>query len=322
MEKKPSFKILACLSLALAFALSGCVVDDTSSIESTGEGTSSTIAEESSSAIESTESSAIDSDESSEETPADSTPEPPDISYYSSIDWTATGATLKTALYNLISKNFSSVGYDNLWSAYATTDVDEDGYIVDMYSSYQHEPPSKGQNSYSYEGAGINREHVTPQSIFKSTGANSNLKSDLFNVYPTDGYVNNRRDNYPHAEVKSATYTSSNGCMLGTSDVDGLSGSVFEVPDQWKGDIARSYFYTVTCYQNYVSSFASFSTFSKNTYPSLSSWAVDLYLEWNDLDPVDDWERERNEKVYAKQGNRNPFIDYEYAAHLIWDGAY
>jgi endonuclease I len=30
---------------------------------------------------------------------------------------------------------------------------------------------------------------------------------------------------------------------------------------------------------------------------------------WNVLDPVDDSERERNERIKAIQGNRNPFID-------------
>jgi endonuclease I len=41
-------------------------------------------------------------------------------------------------------------------------------------------------------------------------------------------------------------------------------------------------------------------------------------LEWNEFDPVDDFERHRNEVLYSYQGNRNPFIDYPEFANLIW----
>ena len=35
------------------------------------------------------------------------------------------------------------------------------------------------------------------------------------------------------------------------------------------------------------------------------------YLKiWNDEDPVDQEERERNEKISKMQGNRNPFVDF------------
>jgi endonuclease I len=32
--------------------------------------------------------------------------------------------------------------------------------------------------------------------------------------------------------------------------------------------------------------------------------------KWHKDDPVDDEERDRNEKIMKLQGNRNPFIDY------------
>ena len=43
--------------------------------------------------------------------------------------------------------------------------------------------------------------------------------------------------------------------------------------------------------------------------------SVDVLLEWCEMDPVDTWEMGRNEVVYAKQGNRNVFIDYP---ELAW----
>jgi endonuclease I len=42
-------------------------------------------------------------------------------------------------------------------------------------------------------------------------------------------------------------------------------------------------------------------------------------LAWHDLDPVDDRERLRNEKIYRNyQGNRNPFIDHPEWVRQIW----
>jgi endonuclease I len=44
-------------------------------------------------------------------------------------------------------------------------------------------------------------------------------------------------------------------------------------------------------------------------------------LAWSLADPVDDFERNRNEVIYSYQHNRNPFIDYPPLAELIWPTA-
>ena len=93
-------------------------------------------------------------------------------------------------------------------------------------------------------GAMYNREYTVPQSIFNEALP---MKSDLHHLYPTDKYVNNRRSNYPHAVVATTKWTSQNGSKLGSSDTTanfGLSAAnVFEPIDEYKGDIARTYFY-------------------------------------------------------------------------------
>ena len=43
-------------------------------------------------------------------------------------------------------------------------------------------------------------------------------------------------------------------------------------------------------------------------------------LLWNSEDPVDDFERNRNDVIYTKyQHNRNPFIDHSEWANLIFN---
>ena len=257
------------------------------------------------------------------EDPSSSSPSyEPDIDddgYYQGVNWNATGATLKTSLFNVISKDTKSIGYDGLWSAYEKTDLTNEGYIWDMYSNEKFNPKTDRAGNYKAEGDVYNREHSIPQSKFAGTDS-SKMKSDIFHVYPTDGYVNNRRSNYPHGNVSNASYTSKNGSKLGTGNNNGYNGTVFEPIDEYKGDFARTYFYFVTRYQSSIPSM-SYDSFAKNTYPSLSSWALKTYLEWNDLDPVSEKEIKRNDAAYLLQNNRNPFIDHPEAVHHIWDGA-
>jgi hypothetical protein len=42
-------------------------------------------------------------------------------------------------------------------------------------------------------------------------------------------------------------------------------------------------------------------------------------IEWNEEDPVDDFERNRNEVVYSYQNNRNPFIDHPEYVNAIYN---
>ena len=234
--------------------------------------------------------------------------------YQSSIDLTLRNAALKTNLHNIIEKH-TSIGYKALYDAYLKTDLREDGTIWDMYSNQRYKP-SKRTGNYHQEGDMYNREHTIPQSIFNKANP---MVCDLFHVYPTDGYVNGRRSNYPHAEVASATIiTSTNNTKVGSSKTSGVSGNVCEPADEYKGDFARTYFYFVTCYQTRLSGFGSFAAFSKNAYPSLSSWAIKLYLKWSKEDPVSEKEIKRNEEAYKIQKNRNPFIDFPGIEKLIW----
>ncbi len=230
------------------------------------------------------------------------------------------GQTLLTALYNKINSH-TNIGYDGLWDAYQTTDV-ENGYLIDMYSTTPWKASSfKKCGSYSNVGDCVNREHSFPKSWW---GGNKNdCYSDIFHLYPTDGFVNNQRSNFPFGVCADGVrlVNKSNGYKgrgrLGTSTYSGYSGKVWEPDDEFKGDFARTYFYMATCYNNLISSWNS-EMLAGNKYPVFSNWALNMLLEWHRNDPVSEKETKRNDAAYAKQKNRNPFIDYPELAEHIW----
>ncbi|HNW20368.1 MAG TPA: endonuclease [Bacteroidales bacterium] len=228
------------------------------------------------------------------------------------------GQELRVALYNIIKTNVTSISYDQLWDAYPRTDKKSNGKVWDIYSDIPNGTPpyeftfiTDQCGNYSGEGDCYNREHTVPASWFNDA---SPMYSDLFHVLPTDGYVNNRRSNYPYGKVGNASWTSLNGSKLGSSATSGYSGTVFEPIDSFKGDIARIYFYMSTRYMDKIANWdgASFQN------SDLSSWAKNLFLQWHQLDPVSSKERKRNDSVYVIQHNRNPFVDHPEWVNDIW----
>lgn len=231
------------------------------------------------------------------------------------------GAALKTALCGIILPHTQINYKTGLIKAYENTDTRSDGYVRDWYSKttkYKHDVDKAG--SYSQEGDCYNREHSVPASWFSNAYP---MYSDIVHVVPTDGYVNNRRSNYPFGETNGETYKSNNSyCKLGKCTVEGYTGTVFEPGDDVKGDFARIYFYMVTCYENEISSWVSNATASKvfdgKTYPGLKDWYLNLMFKWAKQDPIDDVEIARNIAVEEEQGNRNPFVDYPGLEDYIW----
>jgi endonuclease I/chitodextrinase len=238
---------------------------------------------------------------------------------------TATGYTLKTQLYNII-KGHTDNGYAGLWTTYATSDRDNqyenDNTIIDMYSEnptgvdpYKYTYGTNQCGTYSVEGNCYNREHIIPQSVFNSTAP---MVSDAHFITPTDGKVNGQRSNYPHGTVATATWTSLNGSKLGSSSVSGYTGTVFEPINEFKGDIARMYFYFATRYENTVAGYP-FAMFNGTSNQVFTTAFLNLLLTWNTQDPVSAREIARNNAIYARQNNRNPYIDHPEYVQTIWN---
>ena len=243
--------------------------------------------------------------------------------YYANIDSSATNFALKKQLQKLI-YNHTVFTYDGVWTAMASIDKHLPGYpcnpnnasyIPDIYSSYCWSPEKLSTGgecgSYSKEGDCYNREHSWPNSWFGGDTA-SVAYTDLFLLYPSDGYVNNKRGNLPLGVVEpsAVTYKSTNGCLIGpclAGTAGNYTGSCFEPPLFLKGDLARTYFYISVAYM---------SIFTCCDEPAVTKWAIHPWEEtilrqWHAVDAVDDIERARNEVIYTNwQHNRNPFIDH------------
>ncbi len=249
--------------------------------------------------------------------------------YYQAADGKK-GAELKTALFGIIrgkynNQQFTVKGYSSLKNYYSQTDYTPQNKIWDIYSVKVEYTISNAIDS-GKEGDGWNKEHTVPQSWF---GEQTPMKSDLFHVYPVDAWVNSQRGSNPFAKVGSNYSSSYNGfSKWGNSATSGVTGTVFEPNDLYKGDLARTYFYMVTCYEDKDFTMGSGSkvmekmpaddTKPSTPYPGMKTWAINLFLDWSHTDQVSAKEINRNNAVCNIQFNRNPFIDYPGLEQYIW----
>lgn len=240
-----------------------------------------------------------------------------------------TGYTLKTKLRTIITNGHEGKTYDNLFTdvkGFKATDVDNfyenDGSVLDMYSE---KPTATDAYNYSYyandkcgnyqaESDCYNGEHLVPQSTYNSQMP---MVGDIHQLIPTDGYVNNRRSNFPFANVSNSSWTSTNGSKLGFISVSGYSGNAFEPINEFKGDIARIMFYFATRYETQVDNY-DFPIYNGTENQVFKVAFLEMLWQWHILDPVSAFEINRNNKAYIYQGNRNPYIDHPEYVEAIW----
>ena len=208
--------------------------------------------------------------------------------YYSNATFYVDADLLKTELkIHTSGKHTTILSYGQRHQYLYNADEDESNVdnVILMYSSESRywEEYTSGNNSYNPQT--FNTEHVYPQSRLSSDGA----VTDLHHLRACDASVNSSRSNYPFVNG-SGTYS--------------LNGNTWYPGDEWRGDIARMIMYLNI---RYGEIFGSVGT-------------LDLFLEWNAADPVSSFEKQRNDVIYAAQGNRNPFIDNPYLATLVWGG--
>jgi len=231
------------------------------------------------------------------------------------------GEPLREALRDIID-NHSVQTYNSLWTHMQTTDDRADGKVWDIYSDvpgpnepYLYTFGTDQCGTYTGEGDCYNREHSFPLSWFNDAPP---MNSDLFHIYPTDGWVNQKRGSFVYGEVDNPTWTSQNGGKVGPCATLSCGGvDAFEPIDLYKGDLARSYFYMLTRYMDQTGGWPC---------PMLSGgefspWVETLLLNWHAQDPVDTKEVERNNAIFGIQDNRNPYIDNPQWVYAIWGPA-
>ena len=190
-----------------------------------------------------------------------------------------TGEALKQALKSIIS-NAGSIGYSS--TSYVLEDADESLTNPGMLYLVYDSRLTKNV----WDGASTwNKEHVWPQSKLGSASV-----SDLHNLRASTVSVNSSRGNLAFADG-SGSY--------------GKVGSGWYPGDTHKGDIAR-----IVLYMNVRWGL----TVSSSVIGNLS-----MFLEWHQEDPVDDFERSRNQIIFeSNQKNRNPFIDHPEFVGMIY----
>lgn len=247
--------------------------------------------------------------------------------YYKTIDPSA--GNLKEQLHTLIS-NHTVYSYDDVWLAFPDVDVNLPTYpcdqnashIPDVYSSYcwstDKVTPGGECGNYKKEGDCFNREHLWPKAWFGGFDLGANAQTDLFELWPSDGYVNGLRGDLPFGPVdpSTSTYKSTSGCLIGTCVQVDYKGKCFEPSNLYKGDFARSYFYLSTAYLGMWGCCDTPGTLNS----SIKPWMETLLREWHANDPVDADEVKRNDEIYSKwQHNRNPYIDHPEWVSLVPD---
>lgn len=206
---------------------------------------------------------------------------------------------LKAELNKLTSSNQTVLGYDGARKIlFGKLFLKNDGkgyYISDVYCQKKFDQSAGVAPGRIPEGTKINCEHTWPQSKFTGSYPKEMQKSDLHHLFPTDSRANSIRGNDNFTEVASDTgdlaETDCTISKFGSPVMGGNDG--FEPPLPHKGNVARAIFY--------------FSVRYKMPIPKDEE---EVLRRWNDLDPVDQEEIERNDAIQAVQGNRNPFIDF------------
>ncbi len=220
------------------------------------------------------------------------------------------GDSLKEVLHNII-KNHTTLSYAAVKEALKVTDQDtiDTTKVICFYTGWTYSKTEFGNGSEQW-----NREHVWSKS-HGNFGNSAPAGTDLHHLRPADASVNSAKSN---RDFDWGT----------TQYIDGSGPTqCYESPNAWeprdavKGDVARMIFYMATRYEgdsgepdleivDYVNSAPN----NDSLYGKLST-----LLLWNDSDPVDNWERNRNDIIYYDyQNNRNPFIDHPEFIHLIW----
>ncbi len=216
------------------------------------------------------------------------------------------GGQLENKLHDIINNNFQPVSYNDARQYLAESDVSIDNptKIWNIYDGKLVESKWDGGTTW-------NREHVWVNArlgMDRVDGTDKNQASDLHNLRAATPAVNSSR---------SDRFYSDGSGNCGITDDGG-----YYPGDDHIGDVARICLYMTVMYDYLELTDDLNKLLDESNHYTIDGARMGILsklLEWNKLDPVDDFERQRNDVIYSAQGNRNPFIDHPEYVHLIWE---
>ncbi len=132
-----------------------------------------------------------------------------------------------------------------------------------------------------------NCEHVVPQSWFDRAEP---MRGDLHHLFACESGCNSFRGNIPYFDFVDFDEAIRHGCGR-------REAQRFE-PSNGKGAAARATLYFLVRYPGVLAA------------RELPPERIEALLGWHRDTPPDTWEQHRNQAIYVRQGNRNPFIDH------------
>jgi len=215
------------------------------------------------------------------------------------------GQALVSKLCALVKSGYQGEGYD-----------DAKDLSLEYVDEYNGKVRAVYKGDWVYGGKGLNHEHTWPQSKGAGSG---DAKSDLFHLFPTHPQFNSARGNLTFGLVKTKNwpdgYVGDPDCgetfpghAYGCFSIRGWDQYgvlVFEPRDGQKGDTARAVLYFSIRYGKdcKVKSLGILDSY----HPDVTEA---LLKTWNALDPPDENEQTRNDRIETIEKVRNPFIDH------------
>ncbi|MCR5309578.1 MAG: endonuclease [Bacilli bacterium] len=258
-------------------------------------------------------------------------------------DWAKSPASSTTyGTYDSATNTISNYQYGS-----SSSESKNNPYVHALYVDRSQDNPKTAWTAHTprKNPACIEREHIWPKSHGFDADEVPGARGDLIHLWAADGGANGIHSNYFYGYVDQAKkekdsrddYSWTGANFLGPSKTyPELTGKVFEPQDCDKGDIARACFYMVARYNNLAGDDNDINSANPNlcltddvtkseevgTSTKDRAYALGVMkdlLEWNELDPVDDYEIHRNNLLHRNYtNNRNPFIDYPEWANIIW----
>lgn len=254
---------------------------------------------------------------------------------------------------------FSTIASDNyfLYNAYISDSANNDktkAFNNKINSGFESDESAKKidyVNKKKPKNVQVDKEHMWAKNHgFKLKKGNADVfakgaPTDLHHLLAADHNTNSagHNDHFFGNVDHSTSKEILNYLADGTSEVSGwldAANDTFEPTDEWKGDVARCLFYMATRYsqklekntqaepylfltddRDYKDDDANHSAEEKNFHGV--QYNLSTLLEWNEKDPVSEYEKHRNNLIYKNvQDNRNPYIDHPEWARRVFDDSY